>query len=202
MKTLQDYQQAECRRLLRKAAKKHPEQAIVDRMARAAEYLDPKSVKDCLGRETIQPSATYRQGESDSPGHIIYWVASSESYFGIDDPNHAAPPFYRVRIGANGDNHACDCKDFANGAPEINGKKYCKHVIIARTLEYLRDHPVARPREGIHDAMELMALEAKATAAGIDLESAETRREMISNPQKFIDLIADRNGLKPELALA
>lgn len=200
MKMLHDYQRAECRRLLRKAAKKHPEKEIVNRMAKAAQYLDPTG--DYPGPYAGTHKQSFRQGEADSPGHLVYWIQSSEDYNGrIDDHAHHAPPFYRVRLGANGDNHSCNCKDFANGAPMLNGKKYCKHILIARALEHLRDHPV-KPDRKIHDAVELMALENKATMAGIDLESPAARHEMINNPQKFIDLIAEQNGLKPEMELA
>lgn len=185
MKSLQKHERTECRRLLRNVATKYPhEPKIVDRAKKAAEYLDPQA--SYPGPYVGPYPESYRQGESDSPGHVVYWISSSEKYSGqLDEEKHKAPPFYRVRLGANGDDHCCTCKDFSNGAPELGGKHYCKHIMAAHTLEYLREHPAKRPG-GIRNEIELISLEQQAAEAGIDTSLPEVRQQMIKHPDEML----------------
>ena len=136
-------QETTCRFLLERAAEKHDSPEFTERCERAADLIHPSG----FGTDPVGPTHHYprffRQGQNPAaPGHIRYWITSSETYReNPTDKDHEAPPYYRVRLGANGDNHGCTCPDFGKSAPAINGKTYCKHVIAARALEYIRDHP-------------------------------------------------------------
>lgn len=207
-----------CLQTLRAGATKHKsDRDLLDRFAKAAEFLCPEHVEMMMHDDNCP--RFYRQGQitDGTPGHVIYWVQSSGDYRQHPaDLDHAEPPFYRVRIGANGDNHDCDCMDMRigkapaqykaenpkdhPGAPVLNGKHLCKHVIIAITLEWLRDNPVAVPEPArIPSRTEVMAQGMPVThpSAGKidkisqkDLEDPTNRARFIKNPQEFIDAVA------------
>ena len=162
------------RYLLERAAEKHcNNQEFATRCRRAADIISPRTHQEHMTAPHYP--LYFRQGEmASAPGHIEYWIRSSEKYHTRpNDAEHKAPPYYQVRLGANGDNHSCTCPDFANGAPTLHGKKYCKHVIIAFAFEYLRDHP-----------------EPLGTPAGLQAAMTDdpvARAEFIKHPQRFVD---------------
>ena len=170
-------EQGNLRLLLEKSAEKHGDnKPFAERCRRAADIIHAPN-KEEYDKRPHYP-LFFRQGEKHAPGHIVYWVRSSEKYNEqVHGQDHQLPPYYVVRLGANGDNNDCTCKDFANGAPVLNDKKYCKHVIVARTLEYLRDHPQPLgSKEELHKI--------------INLEDPEARAEFIRRPERFAEALA------------
>jgi len=147
--------------------------------------------------ELIRSNRVLRQGYI-SP-FIYYYVATSADYSDHTTATVAkpTPPYYKVTLDlAHGTPHTCQCEDYnqavyhaqnhileekmflkssPRGAPVVNGKVVCKHILAALSIETARARlgldPKAEAAEATARAVEREAKRAATTAAELEQEA-------------------------------